>query len=181
MIVEQARGIRLLAMDVDGVLTNGDITYTDTGIEIKAFNILDGLGIAVAGKAGLITAIVTGRTCAAIERRALELGVTHLRQGVRDKGAALRELLRDTGLTAANAAFVGDDINDIPAFREVGWKVAVRNASRDIRDMADYVTEREGGRGAAREVVEMILGAQGKWDDAVREFLNALEQSECGS
>lgn len=178
MMVEKACDVRLLAMDVDGVLTRGDIHYTDTGLEIKTFNIQDGLGIALAGKAGLVTAIVTGRVSPAVERRAEELGVTYLLQGCRDKSAAIRRLLADTGLSVGQVAFMGDDLNDIPGFREAGWKVAVANASPELKMLADYVTTREGGRGAVREVIEVILQSQGKWENAVSMFLDDLTQSQ---
>lgn len=178
-MTDLARSIRLLAMDVDGVLTNGSIIYTDSGEEIKAFNILDGLGIAVAGRAGLQTAIITGRSSAAIERRAGELGITHLIQGCRNKGAAMRGLLSETGLTLEEAAFIGDDINDIPAFRECGLRICVKNASDDLRALANFTTRKRGGQGAVREAIEMILKSQGKWDEAVERFLQDLEQSEC--
>ena len=176
-MTEAMRSIRLLAMDVDGVLTKGDIIYSDAGAEIKVFNIQDGLGISAAHHAGLMTAVITGRMSPAVQRRASELGVTHVRQGCRDKGAAIRQLLAETGLRREEAAFIGDDINDIPAFRECGWKVAVSNASRDLKALADYVTERQGGDGAVREVIELILESQGKWTPAVDEFLRDLEQS----
>jgi len=176
-MVEVARSIRLLAMDVDGVLTSGDIVYSDAGAEIKVFNIQDGLGISAARYAGLMTAIITGRMSPAVERRAGELGVTYVRQGCRDKGAVLRQLLAETGLRREEVAFIGDDINDILAFRECGWRVAVSNASRDLKALADHITERRGGHGAVREVIELILESQGKWTPAVDDFLRDLEQS----
>lgn len=172
--------VALLAMDVDGVLTNGEIIYGEQPTaELKAFNILDGLGITVARHAGLMTAVITGRKSAAVQRRAEELGITYVIQGCRDKGAALRHLLARLGLQREKAAFIGDDINDILAFRECGWKVAVANASKDLKEKADYITQAPGGQGAVREIIEMILRSQGKWDAAVEEFLRQLEQSEC--
>ncbi|HUV05713.1 MAG TPA: HAD hydrolase family protein [Armatimonadota bacterium] len=176
-MAEAARSIRLLAMDVDGVLTSGDVIYLDAGAEIKVFNIQDGLGISAARHAGLGIAVITGRASQAVERRASELGVIHVRQGCRDKGAALRQLMAETGLRREEVAFIGDDLNDIPAFRECGWKVAVSNASQDLKVLADHVTERQGGHGAVREVIELILQCQGKWTRAVEEYLRDLEQS----
>ena len=174
---EKAQNIRLLAMDVDGVLTAGGIIYSDSGEELKVFNILDGLGLVAAVKSGLKTAIITGRTSGAVERRANELQVTYLVQGCRNKGAAVRRLMEETGLTREQVAFVGDDLNDALAFREAGWRVAVRNASKDMKAQADYVTKQRGGEGALREVVELILESQGKWADAVQNFISDLEQS----
>ena len=171
--------IRLLAMDVDGVLTNGDIIYSESGDEIKVFNIRDGMGIAVAGYAGLMIAIITGRTSSSVQRRADELGITHVCQGCRDKSMAIRQLIEGLGLSREEVAFVGDDLNDIPAFKEVGWKIAVGNASSDLKELADHITEHKGGRGAIREVIELILRSQGKWEPAVQDYLQRLEQSEC--
>jgi len=178
-MMDEARSIRLLAMDADGVLTNGEIIYSDAGEEMKVFSILDGLGIAVARHAGLTTAILTGRTSPAVERRARELGVTYVRQGCSDKGAALRELLAEVDLRRDEAAFIGDDINDLLAFRECGWRIAVSNASEDLKAEADYLTKQRGGQGAVREVIELILESQGKWASAVEEYLRYLEQSQC--
>lgn len=178
--MEKAKSIRLLAMDVDGVLTGGEIVYGNSGEELKVFNILDGLGLAVARHAGLMTALITGRKSAAVERRATELGITHLITGCRDKGAAIRNLLSETGVRADETAFVGDDINDILAFRACGWKIAVNNACEDIKAQADHITDRRGGQGAIREVIELILKSQGKWASTVEAYLKALEQSDAG-
>jgi 3-deoxy-D-manno-octulosonate 8-phosphate phosphatase (KDO 8-P phosphatase) len=166
-------------MDVDGVLTNGEIVYSDAGDEMKVFNILDGQGITIAHHGGLMTAIITGRAAAVVQRRASELGITHVYQGCRDKGAAIRRLMAELGLKREEVAFVGDDINDIPAFREVGLKIAVSSASADLKAQADYVTHERGGNGAVREVVELILQSQEKWTAAVERFLLDLQQSEC--
>ena len=179
MSAEGPKSIKLLAMDVDGVLTRGDVIFSDDGEEIKVFNIQDGLGIAVAKHGGLATAIISGRASSAVQRRATELGVTYVRQGCRDKGAAIRELLEETGLKRNEIAFIGDDINDLLAFSECSWKVATANACKDIKAHADHMTERSGGDGAVREVIELILETQGKWKTAVEEYLHHLEQSGC--
>jgi 3-deoxy-D-manno-octulosonate 8-phosphate phosphatase (KDO 8-P phosphatase) len=176
-MLEEVRPIRLLAMDVDGVLTDGSVMYSDSGQELKVFDIHDGLGISVARFADLTTAIITGRKSFAVERRAGELGIAHLCQGCRNKGVALRKLIETAGVTPSETAFIGDDINDLPAFRECGFRIAVANASNDLKAQADHVTERTGGRGAVREVIELILRSQGKWDIAVEEYLRELEQS----
>ncbi len=123
--------------------------------------------------------MISGRTSSAVQRRAEELGFTHAYLGCPDKGAAMRELLAKTGLRREETAFVGDDVNDVPAFRECGWKIAVSTASEHLKARADYVTQRPGGGGAVREVVELILESQGKWTDAVEEYLRHLEQTEC--
>ena len=176
---ERARSVRVLAMDVDGVLTRGDVVYSDAGTETKVFNIRDGLGISLAHNGGLVTAIVSGRTSAAVEKRARELGVGYLYQGCRDKAAGMRQLCAESGVCREETAFIGDDLNDIPAFAECGWKIAVSSASEDLKARADHVTELPGGHGAVREVIELILKAQGKWTSAVEQYLRRLEQSEC--
>lgn len=179
MIDEKAADIRLLAMDVDGVLTRGDIVYSDTEMELKAFNIQDGLGLAVSKHAGLITAIVTGRSSAAIQKRAAELAIDDLCQNVRFKSTAIESLMAKYDLESRQIAFVGDDINDIPAFSASGLKIAVNNASTDLKLHADHITASRGGEGAVREVIEMILRSQGTWDAAVQSFLQSLETGEC--
>lgn len=163
--------IRLLAMDVDGVLTSGDIIYADNAIEVKVFNIHDGLALALSKNAGLLTAIITGRSSSAIERRAAELKIDDVIQDVKLKSLAVKSLCAKYSLDKKNIAFVGDDINDIPAFSEAGFRIAVANASDDLKLKADYVTSKHGGKGAIREVIELILRTQGKWDTAMNAFL----------
>ena len=175
----EASRIRLLAMDVDGVLTSGEIVYSDAGEEIKTFNIQDGLGIVVARRVGLKSAIITGRESPALARRAEELGVDVIVQGCVNKGEGMRRVLVDLALSREEAAFIGDDINDIPAFRECGLKIAVANSSDDLKALADHVTEKPGGHGAVREAIELILKSQGKWADAVETFVRHIEQPEC--
>lgn len=179
-MMEKTLPIRLLAMDVDGVLTGGEVIYGASGEELKVFNILDGCGIAVSRYAGLVTALITGRRSQAVERRASELGVTYLVTGCRDKSAALRDLQAEAGISREQIAFIGDDINDIPAFRECGWKVAVPNACDDLKAQADYITTARGGQGAVREVIELILRSQDKWASAVEAYLKTLEQTDAG-
>lgn len=179
--MEQLQSVCMIAMDVDGVLTNGEIVYGAEGEELKAFNILDGCGIAVAREAGLMTAFVTGRTSAAVERRASELGVTSLVAGCRDKGAAILDLAKKHGISPKEIAFIGDDLNDLLAFRRCACRIAVNNACDDLKAEADHVTALCGGSGAVREAIEWILKAQGKWADAVAAYLRSLEQTDAGS
>ena len=175
----KAKEVSLLAMDVDGVLTGGEIIYSESGDELKMFNILDGQGIAIGKHAGLLTAIISGRQSHAVQRRVEELGVTYICLGCRDKGVALREIIAKLGLRPERVAFVGDDVVDLLAFKECGWNVAVANASKDLKAQADYITEKPGGQGAVREVIELILESQGKWAKAVEEYIRHLEQTEC--
>ncbi len=179
--MEELQSVRMIAMDVDGVLTNGEIVYGAEGDELKAFNILDGCGIAVAREAGLMTAFVTGRASVAVARRAKELGVTSLVAGCRDKGAAILDLATKHGVGPNEIAFIGDDLNDLLAFRQCGCRIAVSNACEDLKAEADHVTAYSGGSGAVREAIEWILKAQGKWADAVADYLRSLEQTDAGS
>jgi len=169
--------IRLLAMDVDGVLTDGSIELVADGPETKRFHILDGLGIQLVLNAGLAVAWITGRESPVVEARANELGVTHLYQRTSNKSAAIAELIGKYALNQSNVAYIGDDLNDLPAYSLAGCKFAPANATAEIKGLADFVTERSGGAGAVREVCDVILKAQGKWNDAVSIYLARLLQS----
>lgn len=171
MMVGDPKRIRLLAMDVDGVLTDGTLYLSASGDEAKAFHVRDGMGIALALSAGLEVAFVTGRASDLVHRRAAELGVRHVLEGIRDKRAALIELAGRLGLEPAETAFVGDDLNDLPALSWCGLPVAVADAPRQVRAAAAWTTEAPGGRGALREVAERILEAQGKLDEAIERYL----------
>ncbi len=177
-IESRLQAVRLLAMDVDGVLTDGTIELGPEGAdEVKRFHIQDGLGIQLAVIAGLTVTWLSGRSSSIVQRRAGELGVQHLYQQVKNKSAALAELMGAYSITQANIAYVGDDLNDLPAYSLAGVKFAPANAVAAIKGLADFVTERPGGAGAVREVVDVILKAQGKWNDAVTQYLAGLLQS----
>ncbi|MFM9996017.1 MAG: KdsC family phosphatase [Phycisphaerales bacterium] len=160
--------ITLLALDVDGVLTDGSIVIDDDGRETKRFNVRDGFGIALWRKLGFTVAIITGRKSLVVEHRARELGIDPVIQGSTDKSASLDEVLARTGIAAANAAFVGDDWPDIPAMRRVGYPIAVGDADPRVKAIARYVTTLPGGRGAVREAIEHLLTLQGLMERAVR-------------
>lgn len=151
-------------MDVDGVLTSGQIIYGAGGLELLAFDVKDGFAIVTAHRRGLLTALVTGRASEAVARRAKELGITEVRQGCVDKLKAYEEVLAQYGLSDEAVAYIGDDLPDLPLLERAGLKVAVANAPEEVKGKADYVTVKEGGRGAVREVIELILRAQGLWD-----------------
>jgi 3-deoxy-D-manno-octulosonate 8-phosphate phosphatase (KDO 8-P phosphatase) len=172
-MMDKLKRIKLLAMDVDGVLTDGSIIFGPVG-DIKAFNVLDGLGMNVAAAAGLEVAWITGNSSAAVTERASSLGVTEVHQGAQYKLAVLRKLAERKALAREEIAYIGDDLNDLPAFEVAGVRFAVANAAPEVKAAADFVTERPGGRGAVREVIEMILKAQSRWDDAVQAFLQGL-------
>lgn len=153
--------VRLAVFDVDGVMTDGRIAYTDAGDEIKTFHTRDGLGLKALQHNGVAVAIITARTSPIVARRAAELGIEHLLQGREDKGAALEELTAALAITGEQCAYTGDDLVDWPAMRHCGFKCAPADATAWIRDRADFVTASRGGHGAVREVCERILADQG--------------------
>ena len=171
---ERLAAIELVVFDVDGVLTQGQIIYNDQGAEAKAFDVKDGLGIRVASDAGLQVALMTGRTSQVVQRRGRDLRITDVLQRVGDKPAALRQLAAGKEIALERVAFMGDDLNDREAMRAAGVAIAPADAVLEIRKEADLVTEAEGGRGAAREAVEAILRAQGRWESAVDSYLAGL-------
>ena len=175
---EKLKKVRLLAMDVDGVLTDGRISLVGDSEESKQFHIQDGLGIQLAVHGGLVVAWITGRTSSIVERRANELGVTHLHQGCSNKSVVLAELIAKYSVNQSQIAYMGDDLNDIPAFSLAGVKFAPSNAVAEIKGLADFVTERNGGEGAVREMCDVILKAQDRWNDAVTAYLGKLMREE---
>ena len=170
-IERRASRIKLLLMDCDGVLTDGRLWLTEAGEEQKAFNTKDGLGLSLLHRAGLRSGIITGRSSQAVSRRAAELGVEFVRQGDPEKMEAFAEVLRQAGVDEDEVAFVGDDLTDIPIMRRVEFAVAVADAVDETRSVAHYVTRAAGGQGAVREVIEMILRSQGRWNDLVEGYL----------
>lgn len=152
--------IRLVAFDVDGVFTDGRFYLSDDGIESKAFHTQDGYGIRQLVRAGIAVAVISGRQSGAVTRRMAELDVPFVELGCKDKVAALDEIIAATGISAAECAYVGDDIPDLPVLRHVGFSVAVANAVTAVQTECDYVTRRAGGDGAVREVCELLLAAR---------------------
>jgi 3-deoxy-D-manno-octulosonate 8-phosphate phosphatase (KDO 8-P phosphatase) len=170
-IERRASRIKLLLMDCDGVLTDGRLWLTDDGDEQKSFNTHDGLGLRLFHRAGLKSGIITGRSSRAVTRRAQELGVEFVCQGNPDKTAAFEQLLQQAGVDENEVAFVGDDLPDIPIMNRAELAVAVADAVEETRSVAHYVTRANGGRGAVREVIEIILKSQGRWHDLVEDYL----------
>ena len=170
-IERRASHIKLLLMDCDGVLTDGRLWLLENGDEQKSFNAQDGLGLALLHRAGLRSGIITGRSSEAVARRARELGVEFLRQGDPHKLKAFDEVLRLAELQEEEVAFIGDDLVDIPLMRRSELAIAVADAVAETRSAAHYVTRAEGGRGAVREAIEVILKAQGRWNGLVEEYL----------
>lgn len=170
-IERRAQHIKLLLMDCDGVLTDGRLWLTGEADEQKTFNTHDGLGLALFHRAGLKSGIITGRTSKAVERRAHELGVQFVHQGDPHKMAAFSTILAEAGVGEHEVAFIGDDLPDIPLMKRSELAVAVADAVAETQAAAHYVSRFQGGRGAVREVVELILKTQGRWHDLVEEYL----------
>ena len=159
---ERCKDIELLLADVDGVMTDGTIYMSDLGEALKAFNILDGHGLKMLRTAGIVTAIISGRTSEAVSHRAEELEIGHVVQGSQDKSAAFDKLLASLGVQADACAYVGDDLPDLAVMRRCGFAVAVANAHDAVKSEAHYVTRASGGKGAVREFCDLVLQAQAK-------------------
>jgi 3-deoxy-D-manno-octulosonate 8-phosphate phosphatase (KDO 8-P phosphatase) len=158
-----AARIRLLVLDVDGVLTDGGLHYGPSGEQDKRFHVQDGLAMVEAGRAGLTIAVVSGRTSPAVARRMTELGIGEVHQGAQDKGEVLSGLMARLGLDRAEVAMMGDDLNDLGPMKSAGLALAPRNAVREVRERADWVSRRAGGQGAVREALEWLLRARKAW------------------
>ncbi len=165
---QKARKIKLLLLDVDGVLTDGGILLDDAGREIKRFNVRDGHGIVLLRRFGIEVGLITGRFSKTVTRRAKELGIRIVHQKAHKKVDVYREIKRKTGLEDGDIAYVGDDIVDLPVLQQVGLACAVKDSWEGLRRNVDYVTSVEGGQGAVREIAELLLRVQGKWREANR-------------
>ncbi len=177
----RARKIKLLLFDVDGVLTDGKLFLFPVPVagqsdrpivvEAKGFHAQDGAGISIARIAGIKTGLITRRNSETVALRARDLKLEHVHQGSQDKLKVFRQILAEEGLNAAEVAFVGDDVIDLPVMRNCGFSVAVANARREVKEESHYVTPHAGGDGALRDVIEFILKAQGKWKQAVEAYI----------
>lgn len=170
-VASKARQISVLLMDVDGTLTDGSVTLASTpdnhALEVKTFDAHDGQGLTLAVTAGLRTGVITGRSSAALRRRCKELDIEFVYEKQGHKIAAYEDVLRKTGAKESEVAFLGDDLPDLIVMRRVGLSVAVANAAPEVRRAADYRTKAPGGKGAAREVVELILKSKGVWEEMI--------------
>ncbi len=175
-ITARAQRIRLILMDCDGVLTDGRIILLPDGEDIKFFFSQDGQGVKLAAQAGLRTGIITTRQSRVLARRVKEMHAHHLYQNAEDKLQAYEDVLQRENLTDDEVAYIGDDLPDLPVMRRVGLAIAVANAVREVKEAAHWITKRPGGRGGVRDAVELILKAQGKWDEIVRR-MSALDSS----
>ena len=159
-LIERANDVRLLVLDVDGVLTDGRLYFSSRGEELKCFHVRDGAGIVQLLRAGIQIAVISGRNSKAVERRMNELGVTWVRQGIEDKLTALRELLDILSLGPQAVASMGDDTPDLPIFGVARLAIAVADAHRSVKSQAHFITQANGGQGAVREVCDLILESQ---------------------
>ena len=163
-VVSKAAKVRMIVLDVDGVLTDGGLYYLEDGRFAVRFDVKDGLGLALAKREGLLLGLVSGRPTPQARLRAEQLAFDEIHLDVRDKGRVLRDIKRERKLVSDELAFVGDDLIDIAAMQECGFRVAVADAVLPVRDAADYVTARPGGRGAVRELVDLILAARSQME-----------------
>ncbi len=168
----KAKEIVLLLLDVDGVLTDGTIYFTHEGTETKGFNTQDGFGIRLLKKIGVDVGLITARSSEAVRKRAENLGLQHVYQGVDNKITAYEQLLTELDIDSSKVAYVGDDWLDFPLLRRVGFSVAVANGVHEVKHLADYVTRKTGGHGAVREVCDLIIDAKGMQEKLLEEFLN---------
>ncbi len=166
-----AKKIKLIIFDVDGVLTDGGLYFTEDGTEFKRFNALDGHGIKMLKDNGVEPAVISARESNAVKHRMENLGIVHFYQGQADKVVAFNDLLQKLNLSATEVAYVGDDVIDLPVMTKVGFAVAVANAHDLVKQHADLTTEKLGGNGAVREICDFILKAQGNFDQAMAKYL----------
>lgn len=170
MLENKLKKIKLLLLDVDGVLTDGSIIYHDSGEEIKVFNVRDGLGIRLLIEAGIKVCIITGRKSDALKHRCKNLGIDHIFEGVKDKGSLLDLIFKQTGSTSDETAFIGDDLLDLSIMNLVGTPIAVSDAHDSVINKASIVTTAKGGKGAVREISEAILKAKGLWEKILKRY-----------
>ncbi|MBC7414783.1 MAG: HAD hydrolase family protein [Herminiimonas sp.] len=170
-VTRRAAGVRLMIFDVDGILTDGSLHLGADGELLKSFNVLDGHGIKLLQQSGIATAIISARASPIVLRRATDLSIEHVIQGVHDKRQAFTQLLQTTGLPASACGFIGDDWLDLPLLLQVGFAASVPNGHAEVRSRVHYVTEAHGGRGAAREVCDLILRAQDRYEAVLAPYL----------
>lgn len=169
--VGRAARVRLMIFDVDGILTDGSLHYGPDGELIKTFNVLDGHGIKLLQGSGVMTAIISARKSPIVSKRAADLGIRHVHQGVHDKQEAFMQLLEQTGTAADHCGFIGDDVIDLPILSRAGFAASVPNGHPEVQTRVHYVTRAPGGRGAAREVCDFIMRAQGNYEMMLEPYL----------
>ncbi|QJD99615.1 HAD family hydrolase [Massilia forsythiae] len=168
--IRRAARVKVMIFDVDGVLTDGSLTYNADGEATKTFFVLDGLGIQLLRRTGVRTAIISARNSPIVVRRAADLGIDHVFQGQHDKRLAFASLLQETGVAAEECGYIGDDVIDLPLLSRVGFAVAVPSGHPEVQHRVHYVTKNPGGRGAVREVCDLVMRAQGTYDQALAPY-----------
>lgn len=168
--MKKAENIKLLAFDVDGTLTSGVLVMGEAGEAFKLFHARDGLALALAHRMGYKTAFITGRKSPIVENRGRELSVDFILMGISDKVSAMEKLLQEEGLSWEEAAYMGDDLNDLPLLEKVGLAASPRDGVKEVRECADFISRFEGGRGAARELIEKVMKSQHLWKEAVDSY-----------
>jgi 3-deoxy-D-manno-octulosonate 8-phosphate phosphatase (KDO 8-P phosphatase) len=169
-LIDKIKEIKILILDVDGVLTDGRIFIDDSGNELKGFNVRDGHGIKLVIRGGIEVIFLTGRRSRVVEHRAKDLGVEEVYQKALNKKEVLDQILKEKKVSAVTVAYIGDDIVDIPVLKKAGFSVAVADAHEDVKKIVDYITRMKGGEGAVREICEIILKVQGTWDGLVDRY-----------
>ena len=170
-VLQHVQKLRLMAFDIDGIMTDGRLYMTESGEEMKAFHTLDGQGLKLLMASGVEVALLTARRSSIVERRSNELGIRMLRQGLSDKLAAIREIQSDLDISMAQSGYAGDDLVDLPVLSRCGFSATVPDAPESIRSRVHYVTLKPGGMGAVRELCELVLKSQGTFDNAISQFL----------
>ncbi len=170
VLAEKAKHIKVLLLDVDGVLTDGTLLYSSSGEEFKAFNTLDGFGITLLRESGIETGIITARESVMVSRRATELKMAHVYQGARNKSEPFRRILKEQGLKPFEIAYMGDDWLDLPLLTKVGLAISPANGADEVKERVHYVTPRSGGQGAVRDACMLILEAQDKLDQLLEDY-----------
>lgn len=170
MLEKRAKKVKLLIMDVDGVLTDGRIIYADSGDQLKFFDVTDGMGLSLFSRAGLKSAVLTAKKSKVVSKRSKDMHIDKVYQDAIRKIEVFKKILNDFKVTPPEVCFIGDDVVDIPVLRKVGLAVSVPNAVREVKNEVHYVTKRKGGRGAVREVIDIILKAHGVWDEVMKRY-----------
>ncbi len=170
-VKQRAKKVKMLILDIDGVMTDGRIIYDNKGNELKCFNVLDGMGLALLGQTKIKVALITAKGSRAVLRRARDIGAIEVKQNAIDKLTAFRQILKKYNLNNKDICFIGDDLVDVPVMKRVGLAVAVVGACPEVKRVAHYVTKKEGGKGAVREIIEIILRVQNKWHQVTSRFL----------
>ncbi len=169
-VQDKIKAVRCLILDVDGILTDGGIIMDDSGRETKRFDVRDGHGLKMLMRSGIEVVLLTGRTSQVVTHRALDLGIQDVYQGATNKLQVFKDILGKKNLPGPATAFMGDDVVDIPVLRRVGFSATAADAHDDVKDVVDYVAKKGGGRGAVREICELILQVQGRWKEAMERY-----------